>query len=411
MQLVADERILFTSPDSEGIFIYTPWICRGAGNRLLLSFDLGGSRMSAIAGPKAEGEDNPDHNQCRVMVSDDEGDSWRLTGVFGMLHARVFRAGKRLYLLGHAGKLLIAASEDNGETWSNAVILDDTCCYHQSGCSIDIHNGMIYLGMECPLPGKRWPNIEIRLMAARETDDLLRIGSWRFSNRFDLLKYDRFPNLLGMPFFPEGDLRPGEKDIRYSGPAGVLESNVVRIYDPSHLFFDPEDRTVMVILRVNSNLSNIGAILRGIDHPDGRLELTTWRTPQGGELFYVPFPGGQMKFHIVYDEISKLYWTSVSQTTDSLRRIETLPATRFNLPYNERNRLALYFSRNCYDWCFAGMVACRRKDKESRHYATNLIVGDDLLILSRSGDESAHCAHNGNLLTLHRVKRFRDLIY
>ena len=30
---------------------------------------------------------------------------------------------------------------------------------------------------------------------------------------------------------------------------------------------------------------------------------------------------------------------------------------RYNLPNKERHILALHFSRNCVDWCFAGVVA------------------------------------------------------
>jgi hypothetical protein len=37
--------------------------------------------------------------------------------------------------------------------------------------------------------------------------------------------------------------------------------------------------------------------------------------------------------------------------------------------------------------------------------------GDDLLVLSRSGDERAKNAHDGNLITLHRIENFRDLVY
>jgi hypothetical protein len=40
-----------------------------------------------------------------------------------------------------------------------------------------------------------------------------------------------------------------------------------------------------------------------------------------------------------------------------------------------------------------------------------VIDGDDLVILSRSGDVRAASAHDGNLVTFHRVKFFRDLVY
>jgi hypothetical protein len=39
------------------------------------------------------------------------------------------------------------------------------------------------------------------------------------------------------------------------------------------------------------------------------------------------------------------------------------------------------------------------------------IDGDDLVILSRSGDQRAKSAHDGNLIAFHRVKSFRELVY
>jgi len=122
-------------------------------------------------------------------------------------------------------------------------------------------------------------------------------------------------------------------------------------------------------------------------------------------------PGGQMRFHLLYDAPTKLYWLLGSQATDSMRRAEKLPAERFGLPNNERHRLVLHFSRNLVDWCFAGVVAIGATPRESRHYASMDIDGDDLVILSRSADARAKSAHDGNLITFHRVKNFRSLVY
>lgn len=63
------------------------------------------------------------------------------------------------------------------------------------------------------------------------------------------------------------------------------------------------------------------------------------------------------------------------------------------------------------DWCFAGLVDQSGFDKQSRHYASMDFDGDDLIILSRSGDEDAFSAHDGNIITLHTVKNFRSLVY
>jgi hypothetical protein len=40
-----------------------------------------------------------------------------------------------------------------------------------------------------------------------------------------------------------------------------------------------------------------------------------------------------------------------------------------------------------------------------------LIDGEDLCIVSRSGDEQARSAHDGNIVTFHRVRNFRSLVY
>jgi hypothetical protein len=100
-----------------------------------------------------------------------------------------------------------------------------------------------------------------------------------------------------------------------------------------------------------------------------------------------------------------------TQATDSMTRIEKMSQNRFHLPNNERQRLVLHFSKNMVDWCFAGLVDAAKNHKESRLYASMDIDGDDLVILSRSGDKDARSAHDGNLFTFHRVKNFRDLVY
>ena len=44
-------------------------------------------------------------------------------------------------------------------------------------------------------------------------------------------------------------------------------------------------------------------------------------------------------------------------------------------------------------------------------FAGMVIDGDDLCVLSRGGDERARNAHDGNLITFHRVHAFRKLVY
>ena len=118
-----------------------------------------------------------------------------------------------------------------------------------------------------------------------------------------------------------------------------------------------------------------------------------------------------MRFHMLYDEKTKLYWLLSTQAVDSMTRLELLSSERYNIPCDERQRMVLHFSKNCVDWCFAGIVASGASEKQSRHYAAMAFDGDDIVLVSRSGDSRAASAHNGNFISFHRIRNFRDLVY
>ena len=407
MKTIATESILFRSPSPQDVYCYTPSICRGAAGRLLASFDLGGAGVSKLEGPRSDSGDFGLPNQLRIHISDDHGVTWRETARLPMMHTRLFQAGDRLYALGQNGRLLISASNDNGETWSVPAVLETEGCY-EPGVAIDFHNGKLYLEMERKREFDTWPGVAQVLLSADENADLTRPENWTFSEPFFLPEHIAMIQPFGMPLYPEGDTAPG----RYNGRCDCLETNVLRIHDPNHLLYDPEDRTLVLLSRLHAGgVANMAVMLRGFEYPDGRLEIGMFSTPGGAPYLFVPLPGGQMKFHIEYDPSSRLYWMVSSQTTDSMTRPELLPPERYNLPDNERHRLVLHFSRNLIDWCFAGVIAIGSSPKESRHYAGMVIDGDDLLVLSRSGDAQAYSAHNGDLITLHRICGFRKLSY
>jgi len=94
-----------------------------------------------------------------------------------------------------------------------------------------------------------------------------------------------------------------------------------------------------------------------------------------------------------------------------MTRPDRLPDDRYLLADNERHRLALHFSKNAVDWCYAGIIDKTDDPRQSRNYPAMAFDGDDLLILTRSGDERATSAHEGNRLLLHRIKNFRALVY
>jgi hypothetical protein len=164
-------------------------------------------------------------------------------------------------------------------------------------------------------------------------------------------------------------------------------------------------------MRAHTGGTGFAAVAKVVEADDGAMTTQLETVPSGKKALYVPCPGGQMRFHVLYDEPTKLYWLLSSQATDSMTRADRLPKERFNLPNNERHRLQLHFSRNMIDWCFAGLVAVGETPMQARHYASMIATDDDLLIVSRSGDQRAKSAHDGNMISFHVVRNFRKLVY
>ena len=411
-------------PDKE--FLYTPSVLRLKNGRLLVSLDIS--------------------DECgEIYASDDGGISWSLKGAGAFYHARLFADGDTIYLLGHKNDLVIFVSTDNGEHWSSGTFLTKGEIWHQSACSVCYKNGYIYLVMENLLLGESetfpyWcPNILAPVvMRGKLGTDLTQKENWLFSERVSFRDFIQDEDLLdwfGIPFYKSALKPPLDNtfttvsltyrksydfDLDREGiafrthPIGWLETNIVEIVDPQHYWYDPDGKTFHLFMRAHTAGTGYCCVVKAVERTCNgkeiiRIEPVT--NPSGKKVLFLPMPGGQMKFYIKFDEKTKLYWLLSTQATDSMRRIEYLSDERFDIPCNERDRLTLHFSKNMVDWVFAGLVDKGASPKQSRHYASMDIDGDDLIIASRSGDADCSDAHNGNLITFHRVKNFRDLIY
>ncbi len=421
--LAQDYVAVGTSPDSLGKPFYTPSIIRLESGRLLAAYEIGGDQRL---------ENKP---WAVISISDDGDLTWTVSGRTRITHGRLFQSGDAIYYLGHSAKLLgskpedrsgdlrIIRSTDNGQTWGQAVNLTKDQMWHQSACNVWHANGHVYLVMErrvsTHIEGWFVGELAPILMRAPEGADLTRPGSWTYASElsFDSIipgyKQNDMPlSLMGIPFYKQN--YPSYTEVapdRYFSPMGWLEANVVQIMDPNHYWYDPTGHTFHLFMRANTGRTGYAALAKVVEHPDGTMTTRLETAPTGEELLYLPFPGGQMRFHVLYDEQTRLYWLLGSQATDSMTRADRLPPDRYGTPDNERHRLVLHFSRNMVDWCFAGVVAIGPTYKQSRHYASMDIDGEDLVILSRSGNSHAKSAHDGNMITFHRVKNFRDLVY
>ena len=428
---LADDYVtLYESPDPEHIFSYSPGLARlaagrlvaTAGPRLVATIDLGGPAAKELEGPKYQRGEMGYSWQGRVYTSDDGGATWQHRVNFPFMHARPFVAGDSVYVLGQAADLMIIRSDDGGETWSEPVKLTDGQHWHQAPCNVHYAHGKVYLVMERRVRHdiRGWYVGEVApvLMRGDVADDLTKRENWTFADELvfeDVVKPEDL-EWFGIPFFESKENEPNfVAKGRPMSPIGWLESNVVQFADPDHLWHDPEGKTFHLFMRAHTGMTGYACVAKVVEQGDkpgtGPMKTMLETAPSGKKMLYLPMPGGQMKFHVLYDKQTELYWLLSTQATDSMTKPSRLGNDRYNLANNQRRRLTLHFSKNMVDWCFAGLVATGPVEKASRHYASMVFDGDDLVILSRSGDERAKNPHDGNLITFHRVEGFRELVY
>ncbi len=408
--LAQEHVVVGESPDPRTIPLYTPSILRLEGGRLVASYEHGGEARKA--GPWAV-----------ILTSDDAGRTWTERTRTRMVHGRLFESGDALYYLGHDSDLRVCRSVDRGVSWSEPRELTHGQEWHQTAANVWMTGGHVYLVMERRTSREidAWPVGELApvLMRAKATDDLTRRESWTFASELTFAELipgykQNTPALdfFGVPFHRQS--YPGRTQLgnrRNFSPLGWLETNVVQLTDPDHVWNDPTGKTFHLFMRANTGMTGYAAVAKVVENDDGTMTTSLVENPAGKTMLFLPFPGGQMRFHVLFDERTKLYWLLGTQATDSMRRVNRLPADRYGASDNERQRLVLHFSRNMVDWCFAGIVAAGGSAREARHYASMAVDGDDLVVLSRSGDQRARSAHDGNLITFHRVRNFRDLVY
>ncbi|TIR48700.1 MAG: exo-alpha-sialidase [Mesorhizobium sp.] len=416
--LAQDFSVVYRSPTPSSIYCYTPGIARSDTGRLVATFDLGGDGVANLCGPKGTRAAGKRFGLGKLFISDDRGVTWEPRANFPFWHARPFFAGGALYVLGQASDILVMASFDNGDTWSDPVQLSSGEKWHGSACNVHHFGGNLYLALDqrkdSDISGWNVAGLAPRVLRARLGDNLLDRSVWTFSSApaFNEILNNDIIEWVGVPFYRTPDRKPVQLARNcICAPMGWLEPNIVRFLDSSHLWHDPCGKTLHLLLRTNTGGTGYAGLVKVVEEADGEMRTCVEHVPSGKKALFVPLPGGHLKFFILYDYQTSLYWLISSQPTDSMANLMALPPSRYNLPNNERHRLQLHFSKNCIDWCFAGIIALGANEKHARNYPSMTIDGEDLAVLCRSGDDAALDGQHTNLITFHRIRDFRSLSY
>ena len=368
-----DYLVLASSADPEQVYTGSPSITRMQSGRLLVSYEW--------FRPKPFKEAVP--NSTEIMVSDDDGLNWSLTSYQDFIWATIWAYETDTYLIGNQRQsrdIIIGRSRDGGLTWEGPIKLFEGK-YHCAPTPVLIHNGHAYRAFEtCDAPSRLdWKSL---VVAGDLSRDLLDPGAWRMSNH---VRFPGIPDVLSQRMYPESLVEKVPAD-------SFLEGNVVLVTGNIRMIM----RTI-VDGHSTSSLASIGQIKDDGNSLDYQF------------LQYYPMPGAQCKFQIVHDKVDGLYWTTVTLATNPWQDREPLRRIGYSgPPGNERRILMLMYSVDALNWFQAGCVAMSQSIMESFSYASQVISGDDLLVVARTARDGKN-QHDTNLITFHRVKGFRGL--
>ncbi len=326
---------------------------------------------------------------CHILSSSDEGNSWDIVSTLPYYSASLWGYDDKLYVFANTehsemrnGDMHLLCSQDGGRSWSDPVTIAEG---HFWNCQTGMvrHGGKLYWAVDDLEPGKslRGP----RVICGDLSQNPMNPAAWHLSN------------VIPFPGLPDSLLNP---DISGSYPtARMLEPNVIEV--------NGRIRVLMCVKPPMQATTNLCAVF---DLKEDGDDLTLSFTQ------YHPLPGGQVKFCIVKDDETGLFWMTCNLAVDGQDAFAMPDPSehRGNGPYkgaiggNDRRFLMLFYGMDGLNWFPAGCIARASRLSQSFMYPAHIIDGDDLLVVARSSIGGQN-RHDADTCTFHRVKNFRKL--
>jgi hypothetical protein len=376
--LAQDYTVVFHNPDRE-------YYVEGSG-LVRLGKDDFVAVVPVVPRQEWSAERRAAHSVTHIARSRDGGKIWKHVSQLPYYSAVPWVHRGALYLFANKGgtksrndDLLLLRSADGGATWSAPVTLF-------KGHFWNCHTGMVIRGDrlywatdDLSLGAKRGP----RALAGDLSKDPMDPGAWRLS--------DPVP----FPGVPEALTDPGLGNIS----SQYLEPNVIEVRG-----------RLRVLATVKPKRQSTAGLAAVFDLSDDGNKLDLKFTQ------FHPMPGGQLKFCVLWDEVSRMFWATANLVVDDRGAFEWWAEghKRGNFSNdgvvggNDRRFLMLLYSLDGLNWFQAGCVARAAKISQSFMYAKPVIDGDDLAIISRSSVNAPN-QHDADYATFHRVRNFRRL--
>lgn len=338
-----------------GRYLCSPAILALPGGKLLASMD--------VYGPKQA------QNLTLIFESTDGGETWQyVTELYPCFWGKMFFHQGKVYMLAMAceyGDLLIGVSEDEGHTWSAPVRLFNGSNAqeigpHKAPMPVILHDHRLYTAID--YGAWKYGGHDNCILSVDADADLLNPANWHLTAP---LAFDH-----GWDGLPQGTLK------------GCLEGNAVVAPDGG----------VVNILRLQQNAASPNggqAVMLRLRSADAPLQFER----------VIDFPLGASSKFVILQE-NRHYIAVGNEFFD-----ESRPGAR--------SVLSVAVSRNLTDWT----VVCRAVDMREAdstmvafQYPDAQMVGNDLLILSRTAINGADSYHNSNMITFHAIKDFRALL-
>ncbi|WP_395736339.1 hypothetical protein [Prosthecobacter sp.] len=373
--LAQEHVVVWHNPDPE-YYVEGPGLVRMDDGALIAA-------VPVVPREKWSEERRAEHSVTHILRSADGGKTWQHQADLPYYSAAPWVDRGHLYLLTNKaglGKkrnadLLLLRSEDGGKTWTPPVTLF-------TGYYWNCHTGMVqnkdhlYWATDDLSFGKRRGP---RLIAGDLTRDPMDPKAWRIS---EAVPYPGTPKEVYDAKF---------KDL----PDQYLEANVIEVQGRLRLLAATKIKRPTV--------TGLCSVFDATD--DGtRLDLKFTQ--------FAALPGGQLKFCVLRDEPSQLFWCTSNLAADSHDlfgwQAEAENKGLHRASANDRRFLMLQYSLDGMNWFPAGCVAQAAKLSQSFMYARPVVDGDDLAIIARSSIHAPN-QHDADTATFHRVKDFRKL--